>query len=216
MRDRQIQYIAGNESRLAPAGLFNSEYSGGFGGGHFYYYADLFFHFMHQQRRTQLLELFDLVRSGDHAAYNVRIATWAADSQLAAEFDAFLDEQIAKVSREPGSNSPFTYVPQTTGLTSDSPAEIESALQRINSTLGLRCQTVATESNPRFGCAGNLPAGSEFSGDQGESDLFDLSDLFADQSTPLGEHGERGALKRAPEYPAGQLYRRGHSRWGAH
>ena len=194
VRDRQIQYIAGNESRLAPAGLFNSEYSGGFGGGHFYYYADLFFHFMHQQRRTQLLELFDLVRSGDHAAYNARIATWAADSQLAAEFDAFLDEQIAKVSREPGSNSPFTYVPQTTGLTSDSPAEIESALQRINSTLGLRCQTVATESNPRFGCAGNLPAGSEFSGDQGESDLFDLSDLFADQSTPLGEHGERGAL----------------------
>ena len=194
VRDRQIQYIAGNESRLAPAGLFNSKYSGGFGGGHFYYYADLFFHFMHQQRRTPLLELFDLLRSGDHAAYNTRIATWAADNQLAADFDAFLDEQIAKVSREPGSNSPFTYVPQTTGLTSNSPAEIESALQRINSTLGLRCQTVATESNPRFGCAGNLPAGSESSGEQGEPDLFDLSDLFANQSTPLGENGDRGAL----------------------
>ena len=192
VRTSQVQYIASNESRLDPAGLFNFEYSGDLGGDYFYYYADLFFHFMYQQRRTQLLELFDLLRSGDRAAYDAQIATWVADSQLAAEFDAFLDQQIANVSREPGSTSPSTYVPQTTDLTSDNPAEIESALQRINSDLGLRCQTVADGLNPRFGCAGNLPAGSEFSGERGESDLFDLSDLFAGQSTPLGENGERG------------------------
>ncbi|MDE2808198.1 MAG: collagenase [Gemmatimonadota bacterium] len=193
VRPTQVRYIASDEFRLDPAGLFNSRYSGGLGGGHFYYYADLFFHFMHQQRRTQLLELFDLLCSGDHTAYRARVRTWAADSQLAADFDAFLDEQIANVSWGIGSTP--TYVPQTTSLTSDSPAEIESALQRINSDLGLRCQTVATGLSPRFGCAGTLPAGSEFSGDQGElsseaqgeSSLFDLFDAFADQVAQASE-----------------------------
>ena len=186
VRPTQVRYIASDEFRLDPARLFNSGYSGDLGGGHFYYYADLFFHFMYQQRRTQLLELFDLLRSEDHTAYRAQVRTWEADRQLAANFDAFLDEQIANVSWGIGSTP--TYIPQTTGLTSDSPAEIESALQRINSDLGLRCQTVATGLSPRFGCAGTLPAGSEFSGDQGElsgedqgeSSLFDLFDVFDD------------------------------------
>ena len=193
VRASQVQYIASNERRLDPAGLFDSEYSGGLGGGYFYYYADLFFHFMHQQRRTQLLELFDLLRSRDYAAYDAQISTWAADSQLAADFDAFLDEQIANVSWGIGSTP--TYVPQMTGLTSDSPAEIESALQRINSDLGLRCQTVVTEFRPRFGCVGTLPAGPEFSGnqgelsseDQGESSLFSLFATFDDQVAQASE-----------------------------
>ena len=190
VRANQVQYIARDDLRLDPARLFNSRYSGDLGGGHFYYYADLFFHFMHQQRRSQLLELFDLLRSGDYAAYRAQIRTWAADSQLAADFAAFLTEQIANVSWGIGSTP--TYVPQMTGLTSNSPAEIESALQRINSDLGLRCQTVATGSMPRFGCAGTLPAGSEFSEDQSESSLFDLFaafDALADQDR--GELNER-------------------------
>ncbi|MDE2808222.1 MAG: collagenase, partial [Gemmatimonadota bacterium] len=198
VRASQVQYIASDELRLDPAGLFNSRYSGDLGGGHFYYYADLFFHFMHQQRRTQLLELFDLLRNGDYAAYDTRVRNWAADSQLTADFDAFLDEQIANVSW--GTGSAPTYVPQTTGLTSDSPAEIESALQRINSDLGLRCQTVATGLSPRFGCAGTLPAGSEFSGDQGELSSEDqgessLFDLFATFDAQVAQASEgRGEL----------------------
>ncbi len=199
VRASQVQYIASDELRLDPAGLFDSEYSGDLGGSHFYYYADLFFHFMYQQRRTQLLELFDLLRSGDHTAYRAQVRTWAADRQLAANFDAFLAEQIANVSWGIGSTP--TYVPQMTGLTSDSPAEIESALQRINSDLGLRCQTVATGLSPRFGCAGTLSAGSEFSEDrsepssedQGESSLFDLFDAlddiqFSEDRGELNEH----------------------------
>ena len=198
VRPTQVRYIASDDLRLDPARLFNSRYSGNLGGGHFYYYADLFFHFMYQQRRTQLLELFDLLRSGDHTAYRAQLSTWAADRQLAADFDAFLDEQIANASWGIGSTP--TYVPQTTGLTSDSSAEIESALQRINSDIGLRCQTVATGPSPRFGCSGTLSAGSEFSGsqgelsseDQGESSLFDLFDAFADQVAQASE--ARGKL----------------------
>ena len=188
VRERLMIFIDGDENRLDPAGLFKSSYSGGLGGGHFYLYAELFFHFMHQQRRTQLLELFDLVRRGDYAAYDAQIRAWAADSQLAADFDAFLDEQIANASGGFDINLPFTYIPRPAALTSDSPAEIESVLQRINGDLGLRCQTVATDPRPRFGCSGTLLAESLPSGEQGESSLFDLFDHFS----ALGD--QRGAL----------------------
>ena len=166
VRSTQVRYIASDELRLDTARLFNSRYSGDLGGGHFYYYADLLFHFMYQQRRTQLLELFDLLRSGDHTAYRARVRTWAADRQLAADFDAFLDEQIANLDQLV--NPVISYI-HPSFLTSDSAEEIESVLQRINGDLNLGCRIAATEPYPRFGCAGTLSAGSEFSenGDRG-------------------------------------------------
>ncbi len=187
VRESQVQYIASDQFRLDPAGLFYSYYSGGLGGTRSHYYAALFFHFMHQQRRGELLELFDLVRSGDRAAYNALIATWAADSQLAADFDAFLDEQIANLDQL--TNPPTSYI-HPSFLTSDSAAEVESALQRINDDLNLDCRTVATEPSPRFGCSGSLPAESLSSGDQGEPSLFDL--LAASQIVQFV--GDRGAI----------------------
>ena len=187
VRGEQVRYIAGNEIRLDPAGLFTSYYSGDLGGGYFYYYADLFFHFMYQQRRTQLLELFDLVRNGNQATYNARIATWAADSQLAADFDAFLDQQIVNLDQL---TNPSTSYIHPSFLTSDSAAEIESALQRINDDLNLSCRTVASEPSPRFGCSGSLPAESMSSGDQGAPSLFDL--LASGQVTQF--IGDRGAI----------------------
>ena len=187
VRESQVQYIAEDQFRPDPAGLFHSYYSGGLGGTRSYYYAALFFHFMHQQRRSELLELFALVRSRDRAAYNARIATWAADSQLAADFDAFLDEQIANLDQL--TNPPPSYI-HPSFLTSDSAAEVESALQRINDDLNLGCRTVATEPRPRFGCFGSLPAESLASGDQGAPSLFDL--LASGQVTQF--IGDRGAI----------------------
>ena len=187
VRESQVQYIASDQFRLDPAGLFYSYYSGGLGGTRSHYYAALFFHFMHQQRRGELLELFDLVRSGARAAYNALIATWAADSQLAADFDAFLDEQIANLDQL--TNPPTSYI-HPSFLTSDSAAEVESALQRINDDLNLDCRTVATEPSPRFGCSGSLPAESLSSGDRGAPSLFDL--LAADQIVQFV--GDRGAI----------------------
>ncbi len=150
---------------LDPAGIFQSSYGGGgFGSGLFYYYADLFFHFMHRQRRTELLELLDSVRSGDRAAYKALIAAWTEDTQLAADYDAFLDEQVA--SRDQLGDFATRYV-QPAALTSDSAAEIQAALQRINDNLGMNCQNQETEPDPRFECAGSLPAESQFTGDRG-------------------------------------------------
>ncbi len=154
-----------SQHRLDPAGIFQSSYGGeGFSSGLFYYYADLFFHFMHRQRRTELLELLDSVRSGDRAAYKALIAAWTEDTQLAADYDTFLDEQVA--SRDQLGGFAARYI-QPAALTSDSAAEIEAALQRINDNLDMDCQNQATEPEPRFECAGSLPAESEFAGDRG-------------------------------------------------
>ena len=153
-----------SQHRLDPAGTFQSSYGGGFGSGLFYHYANLFFHFMHQQRRTELLELLDLVRSGDRAAFDALIAAWTEDTQLAADYDAFLDDQVA--SRDQlGEFAAKSIDP--TALTSDSVAEIEAALHRINGHLGMDCQNQATEPDPRFECGGSLQAESQFTGDRG-------------------------------------------------
>ena len=196
--------------RFDPAQIFDFCYSNFGFRTHDYNYSSLFFHFMHQKRRTQLLELIDMVRSGDVSAYNSLMATWARDTQLAADYSAFVDEQVANVDQLPyhpeysirlRNVDPQIYPPRKTtfhqpaDLTSDSVAEIEAALQRINGELNLDCRTVATESSPRFGCSGSLPAGSEFSGnqgepsseDQGESSLFSLFDTFADQVAQASE-----------------------------
>ena len=161
----QLRHVAGGR-RLDPAGLFRSEYSGVLGGSHFYDYAALFFHFLHRQRRTQLLELFDLVRGGDYAAYTSLVSSWAGDVRLADDFDSFLDEQSADVPWKQGRPF-FTYLPSLAALTGDNAAEIENALQRIDSDLGPECRTVGTEPSPRFGCTGSLAVPTEFDGDRG-------------------------------------------------
>ena len=166
VRRKILRYISWDELRLDPARLFNSGYTAGLGGGHFYRYADLFFHFMHRHRRTQLLELFDTVRSGDRSAYTAQIANWAEDARLADEFDSFLDEESADLPW--GRGRPFlTYLPSLAALTSDNPGEIENAMQRIDGDLGMDCRTVTTEPGPRFGCTGFLAPPPEFDGDRG-------------------------------------------------
>ena len=77
---------------------------------------------MHRHRRTQLLELFDLVRSGDHSAYTALVSSWAEDARLADDFDSFLDEESAEVPW--GQGRPFlTYLPSLAALTSDNPGK---------------------------------------------------------------------------------------------
>ena len=111
-----------------------------------------------------MLELLDLVRSGDYSAYQEQIETWAEDAQLAADYQSFLDEEVAKVGSLPDPS--FTYI-LPDALTSDSAEEIESVLQQVDGDLGLICQSVETESERSFICAGSLPAESGFSGDRG-------------------------------------------------
>ena len=157
---------AGSESHLDPAGLFESTYSGNLGGGAFYNYAGLFFHFLHRERRSELLALFDLVRGDDPGAYFDRIERWGQDPRLAADFRAFLDEPIGQLDQHADILS-TEFVPRGF-LTSDSVDEIQSALEEIDGDLDLSCHSVDSELSPRFRCSGRLAAEPGFTGDRGE------------------------------------------------
>ena len=214
--DNTILQEAGGTQRLNPAQIFDLCYSGIGFNDDLYNYSSLFFHFMYQQRRSQLLELIDLVRSDDTSSSLDLIDTWAKDTQLAADYSAFVDEQVANVDQLPYHPDYSIFLPDDfdsqinpprdtvlilpDSLQSDNSTEIENALQQINGDLGLDCRTVITEPNPRFECTGYLPSGSEFSGDQdepssedqGESDLFSLFDAFTGQGTQSSR--DRGPL----------------------
>ena len=158
------RYIAGSETRPDMAELLTWGYSHTIGDAYYYNFSHLFILFLHQQRRTELLGLLDLIRGGDNEAYRALTERWAQDAQLAADYNSFLDEQVAKVGYLP--DPPFTYfLPQA--LSSDSAAEIESAMQQVDDDLGMHCQSVETDSEHGFVCTGSLAAKSGFSGDRG-------------------------------------------------
>ena len=161
-----VNHIYGSESHLDPAGLFGSGYSADLGGGSFYNYAGLFFHFMHQERRTELLELFDLVRRGDSGAYSAQLERWRQDPRMADDFSAFLDGQVGRLQQHEDIVS-TEFTPRYF-LTIDSVDEIESALYQIDGDLELSCKPVDSELSPRFVCSGRLAAEPGFTGDRGE------------------------------------------------
>ena len=160
-----VNHIFGSE-HLDPAGLFDAGYSADLGGGAFYNYAGLFFHFMYQERRTEMLELFDLVRSGDAGAYAEQIERWREDPRMADDLSAFLVEQISRLDQHEDIVS-TEFIPRYF-LTIDSVDEIESALHQIDGDLELSCHSVDSELSPRFLCSGRLAVDAGFTGDRGE------------------------------------------------
>ncbi len=166
VRRSLVEKIRNDETRFDLAQIIDSRYGSLDVFGRFYDYGALLFSFLYQQRRTQLLELLDLVRTGDEPAYQNLMRTWAEDTQLAADYSTFLDEQVAGRRQlvDPPITTSFLRLED---LVSNSAAEIESSLQRINGDLDLDCQTIATDSYPRFGCSGSLPTDDQFSGDRG-------------------------------------------------
>ena len=96
-----IRQEAAGVQRHNPTQIFGFCYSSIGFNDDLYNYSSLFFHFMYQQRRTQLLELIDLVRSGDTSSSLGLIDTWARDTQLAADYSAFVDEQVANIDQLP-------------------------------------------------------------------------------------------------------------------
>ena len=166
VRQNMVSGIANDETRLDTKQIFQSCYSDGF---KFYRYGSLFFNFMHQQRRIPLLELLDEIRHGNTAGYDALIASWSADSQMAFEYDAFLDEEVALLGQLINPTTSFLW---PAASTSDNAAEIENALQLIDGDLDLDCQSVATQLNPRFGCTGSLSVPAPFSEDRGASNEY--------------------------------------------
>ena len=183
-----VRMMVADEPRLDLAEIFDSQYSADLGGSRFYFYSGLFFSFLHRERRTQLFELFDIVRDGDQAAYNALTVAWAADTQLAANFTAFLDAEAATFewSTEPPATTAF---PRLEALTSDSAEEIGNALRDAGGNLGLDCRSAETEFGHRFECAGSLSPDSLFKEDRGALNRHfnNLLDGFMASAVERGE-----------------------------
>ena len=156
-------------SRLSPSDVFDfaSYYERhSFELANLYLYSNLWFHFMHQERRTQLMELLDLVRDQDYGGYRTLVSAWRDDQQMEEDFDQFLVEHLdARGSAE--FDSPYSFISQPS-LQSDRAVEIETALRAAGPGLGLNCESHVTRHESRFRCSGSLPADPAFSGGRGE------------------------------------------------
>ena len=150
------------------ADLVVSQYDHSFGGNQFYQQGQLFFHFMHQERRTELLELLDLAHSvsGDARSYADLIERWKQDPGMNAEYHAFMDEQAENWLQL--SDFASTEFVARDLLAIDSVDEIESALEQVDDDLQLRCRHVSSLASPRFRCRGRLAADPGFAGDRGQ------------------------------------------------
>ena len=160
--------LRGGSTDLTPSEVFDFvSYEGhSFSVAHLYHYSNLWFHFMHQERRTQLMELVDLVRDQDYRGYRALVSAWRIDHQMEDDFERFVVEDLgARGSSE--YESPYSFI-SPPSLMSDRAEEVERALQAAGPDLGLNCEPQVTQHESRFRCRGSLGADPAFSGDRGE------------------------------------------------
>ena len=188
VRRSLVEKISNDETRFDLAQIIDSRFGSLDVFGRFYDYGALLFSYLYQHRRSQLLELLDLVRTGNETAYQNLMRTWKEDTHMAADYSSFLDEQVADRRQlvDPPITNPFLRLED---LFSNSAEEVEGILGRIDGELDLDCRTVVTGSFPRFGCSGTLSADDQFSGDRGalNEHLNDRLDGFMADAVENGE-----------------------------
>ena len=154
--------------RLSPSDVFDFvSYEGhSFSVANLYLYSNLWFHFMHRERRTQLMELLDLVGDQDYGGYRRQVSAWRSDHQMAVDFDRFLVDHL-DARGSAAIDSPYSFIAQSS-LVSDRAEEVERALQAAGPDLDLTCGPHVTRHESRFRCSGSLAADPAFSGDRGD------------------------------------------------
>ncbi|MEE1756482.1 collagenase [Streptomyces sp. SP18CS02] len=99
-----IADTAGGGPRMGVDRLLHSTYAGD--GFRFYGYAGTFFEFLWTRRPALLREMYGHLRADDPAAFDAWRGRLGRDAALQRDYDAFLDQQIAKVDE--------LFVPNTT------------------------------------------------------------------------------------------------------
>ncbi|MFD9794658.1 collagenase [Streptomyces sp. NPDC059070] len=99
-----IADTAGGGPRMSVDQLLHATYDGD--GFRFYNYAGTFFEFLWNEHPSQLREMYGHLRADDPAGFDAWRTRMGRDTGIQAEYNAFLDEQIAKVDS--------LYVPNTT------------------------------------------------------------------------------------------------------
>ena len=152
--------------RFAVNQVLSACYSDGFG---FYPYSGMLFSYLHQLRRTTLLELVDLVIAADVADFDSYIEALAGDAELEDDYQSFLDRQGALVA---DLGDPSTSFPDLRSLRTDRVSEIETVFRQTSGDADATCNVSATRLNHRFACRGELVAADLVTLDRATTDVY--------------------------------------------
>lgn len=152
--------------RLTVAQTVNSCYSEGF---KFYRYGGLLFNHFYDNRRTELIQLLEVIRTGDVFAFDTIVDDMESDTDLETEYQSFIDEQLTISDQL---QDPSTSFPRLASLQTDLAGDLEPVFRQTASDSDADCAVSATELNHRFGCQGRLLGTLEIGGDPGETNRF--------------------------------------------
>ncbi len=146
-----IEDTATGGPRMTVDQLLHATYAGD--GFRFYDYAGTFYEYLWRDKPSVLQAMYRFLRSNDVTGFDAWRSRLGADAAVQSGYDAFLDEQIAKVGELYVPNTAF----QPTGtLTHDTAAQVQSALTAASGTTPQCTDTGAAGTNRRFVCTGQL------------------------------------------------------------
>ncbi|MEV0122505.1 collagenase [Streptomyces sp. NPDC050703] len=154
-----IDDTANDGPRMTVRQILHATYDGD--GFRFYDYAGTFFEFLWTERPGLLKEMYRHLRADDPAAFDAWRDRLGGDSAVQRAYDAFLDEQIARVDD--------LFVPDTkyvpVGELRDSTAAQVGASFRAATGITPTCRSNGAQERPRYVCTGRVTANLSDSGD---------------------------------------------------
>ncbi|MFF9896416.1 collagenase [Streptomyces longispororuber] len=147
-----IADTAGGRPRMTVDELLHATYAGD--GFRFYDYAGAFFTYLWTEHPARLQEMYRLLRAGDPAGFDAWRDRLGGDAGVQREFDAFLDDQVARVEDLFVPDTRYVPVGELRAATA---ARIRDSL---TATTGLspRCGAGGSPERPRFTCTGRVTA----------------------------------------------------------
>ncbi|MEW2529650.1 collagenase [Streptomyces sp. NPDC047071] len=147
-----IADTAGGGPRMTVNQLLHATYDGD--GFRFYNYAGTFFEYLWAEHPAELQEMYRLLRKDDPTGFDAWRDRVGRDTHLQSEYDAFLDEQIAKVDD--------LFVPATTyvpvgELRATTAAQVRDSI-RVTTGNTPECAAGGSQDRPRFACTGRITA----------------------------------------------------------
>lgn len=131
-------------NRMTISQILASDYSSGF---KFYRYSGLFFHYLQSHHLGELLALLNHAHNGDILAFDASVAAMAADTNMEAGYQSYLDDMVNNVSFM---DNPFTQYPDPATAT---PLNLENLADEFPGQYQ-NCSVSVIDTNPRFTCGG--------------------------------------------------------------
>ena len=131
-----------------------------YGDWKFYRYAALLFAHWYENDLATLLDVIELVRAGDVAGYDAKVARLKADVNLQAGYDQYLTTCILNLN---GLDDPSTTVPPLHALDVATTAEVQKRVRQTRIGYRADCTVATFDLNTRFSARGTCRASSSIS-----------------------------------------------------